>query len=185
MIFCYFKNGLNQAQLLERCTQTFGDLAPSHATVFNWFAEFKRGITSFEIEKRSGRPLMAVTEDKHWCCREDVARGCPCDLYGHWGTPRIGLGSVAKILRVSKVSSCWVPQSHWRSEGHSSGIVAVKCLGDSTMVTLAANLRSLQVTRPGFTSVIQKQSITHRSGCSLMIDLSKWKEQKALGRKWC
>ena len=78
---------------------------------------------------------------------------------------RIGSGSVAKILhiylRVSKGSSHWVPQSHSRSEGHSSGIVAVKCFGDSTMGTLAMILRSLQVTRPGFTSVIQKQSATH------------------------
>ena len=65
MIFYYFKNGLNQAQSPERLTQAFGDLAPSCATVFNWFAEFKRGRTSFEDEERSGRPLRAVTEDKH------------------------------------------------------------------------------------------------------------------------
>ena len=59
---------------------------------------------------------------------------------------------------------------------------AVKCFRDSTVGTLAAILRSLQVTRPGFTSVIQKQSISHRSGYSLMmIDLSKWKEQKSVG----
>ena len=83
MIFYYFKNGLNQAQSLERLTQALGDLAPSHATVFNWFAEFKRGRNSFEDEERSGRPLTAVSEDKHRCCRQDVARGCPCDLYGH------------------------------------------------------------------------------------------------------
>ena len=43
-----FKSGLNQAQSLERLTQAFGDLAPSHTTDFNWFAEFKRGRTSFE-----------------------------------------------------------------------------------------------------------------------------------------
>ena len=58
-----FKSSLNQAQSLERLTQAFGDLAPSHATVFNWFAEFKRSRTSLEDEKRSGRPLTAVTED--------------------------------------------------------------------------------------------------------------------------
>ena len=77
MIFYYFKNGLNQAQSFERLTQTFGDLAAYRATVFNWFAEFKWGRTSFEDEVRSGRPLTAVTEDKHPCWREDVARGCP------------------------------------------------------------------------------------------------------------
>ena len=83
MIFYYFKNGLNQAQSLERLTQAFRDIALSHATVFNWFAEFKRCKTSFEDEERSRRPLMEVTEDKHRCCRENVARGCPSDLHGH------------------------------------------------------------------------------------------------------
>ena len=79
MIFYDFKSGLNQAQSLERLTQAFGDLAPSRTTVFNWFAEFKRGRTSFEDEERSGSPSTAVTEDKHLWCREDGARGCPCD----------------------------------------------------------------------------------------------------------
>ena len=63
MIFYYFKNGINQAQSLERLTQDFGDLAASRATVFNWFVEFKRGRISFEDEERSGRPLTAVTEE--------------------------------------------------------------------------------------------------------------------------
>ena len=63
MIFYDFKRGLNQAQSLERLTQAFGDLAPSHATVLNWFAEFKSGRTSFEDEDRNGRPSTAVTED--------------------------------------------------------------------------------------------------------------------------
>ena len=83
MIFYYFKNGLNHSQSLERLTQAFGDLAPSRAIVFNWFVEFKRSKTSFEDEESNGRPLTAVTEDKHRSCRENVARGCPCDLYGH------------------------------------------------------------------------------------------------------
>ena len=61
MVFYDFKNGLNQS--LERLTQAFGDLAPSHATVPNWFAEFKKDRTSFEDEERSGRPSTAVTED--------------------------------------------------------------------------------------------------------------------------
>ena len=86
--FSTILRGLNQAQSLERLTQAFGDLAPSRTTVFNWFAEFKRGRTSFEDEERSGSPSTAVTEDKHLWCREDGARGCPCDWYGHWGIPK-------------------------------------------------------------------------------------------------
>ena len=63
MIFYDFNSGLNQAQPLERLTQALWDLAPSRATVFNWFAEFKRGRTSFEDEERSWRLSTAVTED--------------------------------------------------------------------------------------------------------------------------
>ena len=65
MIFYDFNSGLNQAQPLERLTQALWDLAPSRATVFNCFAEFKRGRNTFEDEERSGRPLTAVIEDKH------------------------------------------------------------------------------------------------------------------------
>ena len=63
MILYDFKSGLNQAQSLERLAQVFGDLITSHATVFNWFAEFKRGRTSLEDEEMSGRLSTAVTED--------------------------------------------------------------------------------------------------------------------------
>ena len=63
MIFYNLKSGLYQAQSLESLIQAFRYLVPSHATVFNWFEEFKRGRTSFEDEERSGRPSMAVTED--------------------------------------------------------------------------------------------------------------------------
>ena len=63
MILYDFKCGLNESQALERFTQAFGDLAPSHATVFRWFAEFKRGRTSLKDEERSGRSTSVVTEE--------------------------------------------------------------------------------------------------------------------------
>ena len=179
MIFYYFKNGLNQAPSLERLTQFSVGLRSLRGVEL--LLKMKRGVGD-----RWRQLLKANIDAIEKMLRED-AHVTYTDIEA---SLRIGSGSVAKIqhiyLRVSKVSSRWMPQSHWRSEGHSSGIVAVKCFGDSTMGTLAAILRSLQVTRPGFTSVIQKQSVTRRSGCSLMmIDLSKWKEQKVLGRKWC
>ena len=43
MILYDFKMGLNETQSLERLQQAFGDIAPSYATVFWWFQEFKRG----------------------------------------------------------------------------------------------------------------------------------------------
>ena len=63
MILYDFKCGLNESQTLERLTQAFGDLAPSRATVFRWFAEFKRGRTSLKDGERSGRPTSVVTEE--------------------------------------------------------------------------------------------------------------------------
>ena len=63
MIWYDFKCGLNESQTLERLTQAFWDLAPSRATVFRWFAEFKRGRTSLKDEERSGRPKYVVTEE--------------------------------------------------------------------------------------------------------------------------
>ena len=117
MIFYDFKRGLNQAQSLERLTQAFGDLAPSRATVFNWFSEFKRGKTPFEDEERSGRPSTAVTEDNIDAV-EKMVRMTYKDIEA---SVRIGLGSVAKILhiylRVSKMSSRWVP--HCLTDGQN------------------------------------------------------------------
>ena len=63
MILYDFKCGLNESQTLERLTKAFGDLAPSRATVFRWFAEFKRGRTSLKDEERSVRPTSVVTEE--------------------------------------------------------------------------------------------------------------------------
>jgi hypothetical protein len=48
MMFYDSKRGLSAAESLENLNAAFGDEAPSRATVFRWFAEFKRGRTSFE-----------------------------------------------------------------------------------------------------------------------------------------
>ena len=105
-----FKRGLNQAQSLERLTQAFGDLAPSCATVSNWFAEFKKGRTSSEDEERSGRQSTAVTEDNIDAVEKMVREGACVTYKDIEASLRIRSGSVAKILhiylRVSKVSSC-------------------------------------------------------------------------------
>ena len=178
MIFYDFKRGLNQAQSFERLTQDFGDLASSRATVFNWFVEFKRGRTSFEDEERSGRLSTAVTENTTNAVEKMVRENAHLTYKDIEASLRIGSGSVAKILhtylRISKVSSLWVP--HSLTDGLKVPHVewCRQMLRSSTMGTLSVFLRTLQVTKPGFTSIIQKQSISCRSGCSLMmVDLSK------------
>ena len=61
MMFYDSKRGLSAAESLANLNAAFGDEAPSRATVFRWFAEFKRGRTSFEDEPRSGCPSTVVT----------------------------------------------------------------------------------------------------------------------------
>ena len=63
MIFYDFKRGPSADQSLANLTTAFGDKAPSRATVFRCFYEFRSGRTSFEDEERSGRPHTALTPD--------------------------------------------------------------------------------------------------------------------------
>ena len=115
MIFYDFKSGLNQAQTFESFTQAFGDRAPSCATIFNWFAAFKRGRTSLEDEGRNGRPSTAVTEENVDAVEKMVREDLRVTYKDIEATLKVGSGSVAKILhtylRVSKMSSRWVPHS--------------------------------------------------------------------------
>ena len=177
MILYDLKSSLNQVQSLERLTQFFRGLAPSRATVYNWFVEFKRGRTSLEDEERSGRLSMAVIDDSIDAVEKMVREDARVTYKDIEAFLRIGSGSVAKfctpILGSARchLAGCHTISMMVRSLEWNG---AAKCFRDSTMGSLAAFLRSLQVTRPGFTSMIQKQSISHRSGCSLMmIDLSK------------
>ena len=103
----------------KRVTQASGDLAPSRATVFRWFAEFKRGRTSLINEERNGRPTSVVTEENisavEALIKEDPRRTYK-DIEGALG---ISSSSVSTILhqhlRVRKISSRWVP--HHLSDG--------------------------------------------------------------------
>ncbi|XP_026326829.1 protein GVQW3-like [Hyposmocoma kahamanoa] len=63
MIYYDYKKGLNPQECFQLLTTTFGDTACLRATVFNWFAEFKRGRESFEDEAKLGRPPTAVTQE--------------------------------------------------------------------------------------------------------------------------
>ena len=62
MIYYNFKRGLKQGECLAQLLQTFGDNAPSRATVSRWFAEFKRG-GGLKDETHPGRPPTAVVPE--------------------------------------------------------------------------------------------------------------------------
>ena len=108
-----FKCGLNESQTLERLAQAFGDLAPSRETVFRWFAEFKRGLTSLKGEKRSGRSTAVVTEENisavEALIKEDPRRTYK-DTEGALGTSSPSVSTILlQQLRVRKISSRWLP----------------------------------------------------------------------------
>lgn len=60
MIFYDIKCGLTQKQCIERLQLAFGNEAPANSTIYNWFAEFKRGRASVSDEFREGRPTTAI-----------------------------------------------------------------------------------------------------------------------------
>ena len=63
MIFFDFKSDLKQQECLERLMNAFGAHAPSRATVYNWFAEFRRHRETLQDAQRSERPCSATTEE--------------------------------------------------------------------------------------------------------------------------
>ena len=49
MIFYDFRRGLSRQECIDQLTSTFGDEAPSFATVKRWYNEFNAGITNLIV----------------------------------------------------------------------------------------------------------------------------------------
>ncbi|GBP07593.1 hypothetical protein EVAR_2731_1 [Eumeta japonica] len=64
MIFYDFKCNLKAQQRLTWLRTTFGNEASRKTTIYNWFAEFKRGRVNFSDEFRDG-PLSTTMYDKN------------------------------------------------------------------------------------------------------------------------
>ncbi|XP_076069178.1 protein GVQW3-like [Oratosquilla oratoria] len=58
-----FLKHMSPAEIHQDMVTTFGEDAPSSATVKRWVAEFKRGRRSFAYEPRSGRPRTSTTDE--------------------------------------------------------------------------------------------------------------------------
>lgn len=120
MIFYDFKSGLSQPQCLDRLRSAFGDASPSRTTVFEWYAEFRRGRCSLEDEVRSGRPVEATTDENVAAIQaivEEDARVTVAQLEVAVG---ISSGSVRSILhnklQLHKVCARWVPHQLTESQ---------------------------------------------------------------------
>ena len=113
MIFYDFKSGLNQKQSLERLQTAFGNEAPSRTTVYDWFAEFRRGRNSLEDDPRSGRPTTATTETIVAAVLRMIEEDSRVRVLQIAESVGISSRSVSNILHdvlgLSKVSATWVP----------------------------------------------------------------------------
>lgn len=115
MIYYDFRRGLSQEQCADQLASTFGNEAPSRATVFRWFLDFKRGCHTLQDKLREGRPKSAVVpenidavrdlilEDRHVTYREIAA----C-----LGISSTSIHSILhEHLVVSKMCSRWIPHN--------------------------------------------------------------------------
>ena len=120
MIFYDFKSGLNQQQSHYRLQATFGDEAPSQATIYDWFAEFRRGRSSLEDNPLSGRPAAAATDLLVAAVQKLVEEDGRVTVLQIAEEVGISSGSVSNILLnshgSSKVLARWVPHLLRRSK---------------------------------------------------------------------
>lgn len=112
-IFYDFKCGLAQQESLERLKQAFGDAAPSRATVFNWYAEFKRGRERVKDEPHPGRFCSAVTEENVNRVKALVKQDRRISIRQIEQTLNIGSAAAQTILHerlgLRKLSARWIP----------------------------------------------------------------------------
>ncbi|XP_065064059.1 protein GVQW3-like [Rhopilema esculentum] len=113
MIYYDFKRGLKQEECLAQFLQTFGDNAPSRATVFRWFAEFKRGRESLKDETHPGRPPTAVVPETVAAVEKMLRQDGRMTYSMMQDSIKIGAAALHTILhenlQVRKVAACWVP----------------------------------------------------------------------------
>lgn len=115
MIFYDFKVGLTENQCIKRLISGFGDDAPSRATVFRWYAQFKRGIFSLKDDEKSGRPSTAVTEKNINIIKKMLLEDAKTTYLQIEERVKISSPAIYEILhkhlRVRKLCSRWVPHS--------------------------------------------------------------------------
>ena len=93
MILYDYKSGLTQHESIDRLHAAFGDHAPSRTSVFEWFAEFRRGRRSLDDAPRSGRPVEVTTEDKVAAVRAMVEEDA-----------RVTVAQLTRIIGISVVA---------------------------------------------------------------------------------
>lgn len=115
MIFYDFRCHLSQQESYDRLRLAFHDEAPSRATVYNWFNEFKRGRTNLTDDLREGRPSTATTEDNISVVRRMIETDKRVTYQQIRTSLGIGMSQVHKILHehlaVRKLCARWIPHN--------------------------------------------------------------------------
>lgn len=109
MILYDFKSGLTASQSLERLSTAFPNSTPSRTTVFDWYAEIRRGRASLEDSARSGRPQEVTTDDNVQVVRELIQVDARVTLEYLASHLNMSIGSIHTILydklKMRKVSA--------------------------------------------------------------------------------
>lgn len=115
MIYYDYMRALSASQGYNQLCEVFGDQSPSRATVFNWFAEFKRGRGSLSDEERPGRPATAVTAENLSKVKKLIRNDRHITYEEITEELQIGNNAVSTILHdflgVRKVCARWIPHS--------------------------------------------------------------------------
>lgn len=115
MIFYDFRRGLSRQECIDQLTSTFGDEAPSLATVKRWYNEFNRGRSSLRDESREGRPKSVVVPENIDAVRELILQDRHVTYREIEASLGISMTSINKILHehlaVKKICSRWIPHN--------------------------------------------------------------------------
>ena len=100
---------------MKQLNSAFGNEAPSKATVYNWYNEFKSGRFYLSDEFREGRPMTAVTQENIEAIRNLIKSDRHVTYREISSTLGIGMTAISKILNdhlgVRKLCSRWVPHN--------------------------------------------------------------------------
>lgn len=113
IIFYEYKSGISETQCLENLNNALGtDISPSRATIYRWYAEFRKGRNSCIDEQRSGRPNTAVTKEIIAAVKKMIEENPKCSYSMLEHSIGIGSSSVKKILHahlnMKKVNGQWL-----------------------------------------------------------------------------
>lgn len=115
VIFHLAAQGHKPKFILEELTRTYGDAAPSKATVARWVNEFKWGRREGQDLRPTGRPPEAITQARVDAARLAVARDPKASLRSLASELGLARETTKNLLQVHlglrKVLARWVPHA--------------------------------------------------------------------------